>query len=220
GAGARDAPGTTAAIRPCPLAHALALLVILLAGAGTTAAQQPADPRIADLVQAGKVRFALFASQFSKERGTGELRGVRPDLARALASRMGIQAILSERQSPPQVVECLKLGACDMAFLPKDARAAGIGDFSFPLLQSEFTFLVPTGSAIHRASQADQTGIRIAAIRGHASTAALIGTIKQAEVVVEETEQAALDLLRGGRVHAFASTRQSLRKISNQLPGA
>jgi polar amino acid transport system substrate-binding protein len=194
-------------------------LAILLTCIGTAAAQG-SDPRVADLVRAGKVRIGLFSTQFSKDSATGELRGVRPDMARALAARIGVQAVLLEHQGPLQVIECLKVGACDVVFLPKDARVASVGDSSFPFIQSEFTFLVPAGSAIHRASDADKPGIRIAAVRSHASTATLSTVITQAEVVLEEGERATFELLRAGRVHAFASTRQLLRKVSGELPGS
>jgi polar amino acid transport system substrate-binding protein len=135
------------------------LLAILLTGMGTAGAQQGSDPRVADLVRAGKVRIGLFSTQFSKDTATGELRGVRPDMARALAARIGVQLVLLEHQGPPQVIECLKTEACDVVFLPKDARAASIGDFSFPFIQSEFTFLVPAASAIRQAADADKPGI-------------------------------------------------------------
>jgi polar amino acid transport system substrate-binding protein len=195
-------------------------LAILLVGINTAAAQQASDARVADLVRAGKVRIGLFSTQFSKDPTTGELRGVRPDMARALAERIGVQAVLLEHSGPSQVIECLKAGACDVVFLPKDARAISIGDFSFPFIQSEYTFLVPAGSAIHRASDADKPGIRIAAVRAHASTVALSRVIKQARVVVEEGEQATFELLRAKHVDAFASTRQFLRKVARDLPGS
>jgi len=196
------------------------LPVILLTCIGTAAAQQNSDPRVADLVRACEVRVGLFSSQFSKDPTTGELRGVRPDIARALAGRIGVQAVLLEYQGPVQVIECLKARACDVVFLPRDARAASTGDFSFPFVQSEYTFLVPAGSAIRQASDADKPGIRIAAIGGHASTATLITVIKQAAVVTEEGERAAFELLRAKRVDTFASTRQLLRKFSGELPGS
>lgn len=78
------------------------LLAILLTGMGTAGAQQGSDPRVADLVRAGKVRIGLFSTQFSKDTATGELRGVRPDMARALAARIGVQLVLLEHQGPPQ----------------------------------------------------------------------------------------------------------------------
>ena len=171
-------------------------------------------------MRAGKVRIGLFSTQFSKDTATGELRGVRPDMARAFAARVGVQAVLLEYQSPPQVIECLKVGACDVVFLPKDARVANVGDFSFPYIQSEYTFLVPASSTIRRSSDADKPGIRIAAVRTHASTATLSSVIKQAKVVMEEGEQAAFQLLRAGQVDALASTRQFLSKVSGELPGS
>ena len=56
-----------------------------------------ADPRVADLVQAGKIRLALFLPQYTKNPVTGELRGVGTgflaiELARALAARLGLEA--------------------------------------------------------------------------------------------------------------------------------
>lgn len=195
------------------------LLAILLTGMGTAAAQG-SDPRVADLVRAGKVRIGLFSTQFSKDSMTGELRGVRPDMARALAAHIGVKAVLLEHRGPSEVIECLRAGACDVVFLPKDARVVSVGDFSFPYIQSEYTFLVPAGSAIRRTSDADSPGVRIAAVRGHASTATLTSVIKRAEVVLEEGERATFELLRAGSVHVFASTRQLLGKVSSELPGS
>jgi hypothetical protein len=47
-------------------------LAILLTCMGTAAAQG-SDPRVADLVRAGKVRFGLFSTQFSKDTATGHV---------------------------------------------------------------------------------------------------------------------------------------------------
>jgi polar amino acid transport system substrate-binding protein len=196
------------------------VVAILLAGVGAATAQQSSDPRVGDLVQTGKIRIGLFSSQFRKDAASGELRGVRPDMARALAARIGVQPVLLEYGNPAQVIECLKAGACDVIFLPKDARAAAIGEFSFPFVQSEFTLLVPAGSAIVRVSDADKPGVRISAVRGHASTATLNSVVKQAEVVLRENEQAAFELLLNGQVHTFASTRQLLGKMTKQLPAS
>ena len=63
-------------------------------------------------------------------------------------------------------------------------------------------------------------GVRISAVRGHASTATLNSVVKQAEVVLRENEQAAFELLLNGQVHTFASTRQLLGKMTKQLPAS
>src|SRR5215218_4715903 len=74
----------------------LVMAVALSSGANVGNAQQSADPRVADLVQAGKVRGALFLPQYTTDPATGELRGaaggiVMIALARSLASRLGIE---------------------------------------------------------------------------------------------------------------------------------
>ena len=51
-------------------------MVVLLAVPRIAHAQQAPDPRVVDLVRAGKVRIALFSGQYSKDPVTGELKGV------------------------------------------------------------------------------------------------------------------------------------------------
>ena len=61
----------------------------LLANIAAADAQQASDPRVADLVQAGMVRVGLFSTQYTKDPASGELKGVRVDIARALAAQIG-----------------------------------------------------------------------------------------------------------------------------------
>jgi ABC-type amino acid transport substrate-binding protein len=56
-------------------------------------AQQAPDPRVADLVQAGKLRIALGLGSPAlalKDPTSGEVRGPALDLARVLATKMGV----------------------------------------------------------------------------------------------------------------------------------
>src|SRR5207247_1040248 len=65
------------------------LSLMLIGLLATTAKTQLGDPRIADLVQSGKVRIGLFPSFFyAKNQATGELQGVGIEIARALAARL------------------------------------------------------------------------------------------------------------------------------------
>jgi polar amino acid transport system substrate-binding protein len=162
----------------------------------------------------------LFSTQYTKDPATGELKSVRVDIARALAARIGVQAVLLEHRTPADIVQCLKAGACDVVFLPFDERAADVGDFSTPFIQSEYTMLVPAGSSIRSTTDVDKPGIRIAAVRGHASTMTLTRVVKRADVILEEDELATFELLRAGRADVFASTRQLLLRISKTLPGS
>jgi polar amino acid transport system substrate-binding protein len=197
------------------------ILVALLAGAAIGQAQERVpDARVADLVQAGKIRVGLFPPQYVKDPATGDLRSVWVEIARALAARVGVEVVLLERPTPPEAVACLKAAACDLLFLPFDARAADVGDFSHPIFQFDYTLLVPAHSVIRTIADADRPGIRIAAVRNHASTVTLSGLLKQAALVYAETPQPTFDLLHSGQADVMASTRNALLAFSDQLPGS
>lgn len=193
--------------------------VALLVGTPIANGQQVPDPRVADLVQAGKIRVGLFVPQYIKDPATGELKGVWAEISRALAARIGVQVVLLEHPTPPKAVECLKAGACDVLFLPFDARSANVGDFSPPIFQFDYTLLVPAGSSIRSVADADRPGVRIAAVRNHASTIELSRLLKQAELVYAETPDPTFDLVRTGQAGAMASARPTLLEYSTQLPG-
>jgi polar amino acid transport system substrate-binding protein len=142
------------------------------------------------------------------------------EIARALAARIGVQVVLLEYPTPPQVVDCLKADACDMVFLPFDSRAAEVGGFSFPFIEFDFTYLVPAGSLIQSIADVDKPGIRIAVVRNHASTAVLNRVLKQAKLVYAETPDPTFDLLRTGAADVMASARSTLLEYSTKLPGS
>ena len=197
------------------------MTVVLLAVPRIADAQQAPDPRVADLVRAGKVRIALFSGQYTKDPVTGELKGVWAEVARALAARVGVQLVLVEHPTPPKMMECLKVGACDVGFLGYDpARAADVEGFSPPFIEFDYTYLVPAGSPIRSAADADRLGLRVAVVRAHASTLTLTRALKQAELVSVDTPESAFELLRTRRVDAWASARQVLVGYSAQLPGS
>ena len=179
------------------------------------------DPRIGDLVKAGKVRVALFPPQYVRDPVTGELGGALVEIIRALGARMGVEAVVVERPTPLQAVDCLNGGACDIASLGFDpARVAQVGGFSPPLLQVDFTYLVPARSSIRSVTDVDRPGVRIAVVRDHASTLTLQRLLRKAEQMDAETADAAFDLLRGGHVDAWASVRPALRDYSARLSGS
>jgi polar amino acid transport system substrate-binding protein len=196
------------------------VLSVLLASAGTAGAQQAPDQRVADLVQSGKIRVGLFLPQYIKDASTGELKSVWVESARALAARIGIPLVLVEHPTPPEAVACLKTGACDLLFLPFDDRSAGVGDFSPPIFQFDYTLLVPAASSIQRVADVDKSGVRIAAVRNHASTIELSRLLKQAQLAYAETPERTFELVRAGQADAMVSARPTLLTYSAQLPGS
>jgi polar amino acid transport system substrate-binding protein len=199
----------------------LVIMAGLLATVATATAQPSSDPRIADLVQAGKVRFGTFPPQYTKDTTTGELKGPWVEVMRALGAHMGLPVVLTELPNPSDLVKCLDTGACDIGSLGFDpTRADQVGGFSPAFMQVEYTYLVPAVSALRSVAEVDRAGVRIAVVRNHASTLALGRIVKQAEQISAETPDAAFGLLRSGRVDAWASVRPVLLDYSATLPGS
>jgi polar amino acid transport system substrate-binding protein len=185
--------------------------------------QQAPDPRIADLVRAGKLRIGVgvVAPHWAvKDPQSGELRGVAVEIARALASRLGIELVAVEYPSPPAVLDGLKSDAWDVGFLAIDPSRATLVDFSPPYLQIDATYLVPDGSAIRNAADADQRGVRIAVTRKSVEEIVLSRLIKQGELRSVDTISAGFDLLRAGNADVLAAPRPALLPLAARLPGA
>ena len=184
--------------------------------------QQTHDARVADLVRAGRVRVGLFLPQYTTDPVTGELHAtpVFRDIAHGLADRIGIETVLMGYQNPREVVECLKANACDVAFMVPDKSRVDEISFSPPVLESDFTCLVPVDSSICCMADADRAGVSIVAVRNHASTLALSRILKRAELVTPETPDAAVALLRSGHSHVMASARSVLLQYSAKLAGS
>lgn len=187
-----------------------------------SATPAPADPRVADLVQAGKLRLALFAPMHAQDPVTGEIRrnAHLMETASALARRLRVELELVDLPTPIEAMESLNAGACDVTFTGTEASRAERVGLTSPLFEVDFTFLVPAFSTIHRQGDADRPGIRIAAVRHHLSTSTLSRLLKHAELIYAETPETAFDLLRTGRAHAWASVGFVLQEYSAVLPGS
>ena len=206
------------------LALTLALAIVAgVIGEQSLYAQQVPDPRVADLVRAGKVRVGvgLVAAHWAiKDPATGELRGLAIDLARALASRLEVELVPVEYPSPPKVLDGLKVGAWDVGFLGIDPSRAAVVDFSPPYMQVDATYLVPAGSSIRNIADADQPGVRIAVSRNSVEEIVLSRTVKRAELRGVETMSAGFDLLRAGNADVLAAPRPTALLLSARLPGS
>ena len=186
-------------------------------------AQQTSDPRVADLVQAGKIRVGMH-SFYTKDLRTGELRAVSTgiiflDIARMLGARIGVAVLPVWHPTIPEMLTCLTAGECDVGFMGPDPSRAGV-DFSPPILRLDYTFLVPAGSSIQRIADADRPNVRIAVVRDHASTLTLSRIFKHAQMIYAATPDPTFELLRNGQADAFASVRGVLLGYAPKLPGS
>ncbi len=185
--------------------------------------QQAPDPRVADLVKAGRLRVGLGLGSPAlaiRDPVTAEMRGPALDLARTLAARIGIELQPVEYPRPGAIMEGIRNNAWDVTFFVIDPVRAAEGDFSPPYMQSDFTYLVPPGSSIRKVADADRSGVRIAVPRGDASDLHLSKILKRAELVRADSLAAAVDLLRTGQADAYSAGRTVLLALAAQLPGS
>lgn len=207
------------ALRYARLVAVLALNTAwLLAGVGAVGAQSDASA----VAPTGQLRVTLNIGNpvlAVKDPTTGEVHGVTVDLGRALATKLGVPVALVEYPNVARIVEGVRSGAWDIAFLAINPARAGDMDFTPPYMEVEDTYLVPTASPLRTTADADRPGIRIAVPSRSAPDIFLSRKLQQALLVRGETEAAAFELLRSGQADAFAANRNSFATFTAGLEG-
>jgi len=179
-----------------------------------------ADPRVADLVQAGRVRVALYVPQYRKDPATGALSGWPIDLIVALGERIGVQGVPVEHPNPANALDSVASGSCDAGIIGIEAERATKVDYSPPIVEADYTLLAPPGSPYRSIADADRPGVRIAAVRHHASTIALGKIVKHATFVYADMPEPTFQILQRGEADLFASLHEVLRHYAARMPGA
>jgi polar amino acid transport system substrate-binding protein len=185
-----------------------------------TQTQPSADTRVADLVQAGQVRVALYVPQYTKDPITGELGGWCVDIVHALGAELGISGVPVEHPNPVDALTSIASGACDAGIIGIEAERATKIDYTPPIVEADYTLLAPAGSPYRSIADADQPGVRIAAVRHHASTIALNKIIKHATFVYADMPEPTFQILKRGEADLFASLHEVLRHYVARLPGS
>ena len=117
------------------------VFTVAVVNASAAYAQQPADPRVADLVQSGKLRVALGLGSpvlAMKDANTGEVRGPALDLAQALAKKIGVKLEPVEYPRPGAILAGVKNNEWDVTFLVADPARLAEADFSPPIYAERF----------------------------------------------------------------------------------
>jgi polar amino acid transport system substrate-binding protein len=200
------------------LLFVLTLTVMLI----SLAKAQVSDTRVTDLVQAGKIRVGVHSIMYTTDSRTGEVKAASTgiillEIARKLGARIGVEVLPIAHPTVPEMLTCVTNGACDLGFMGPDRSRGGV-DFSPPILQLDYTFLVPAGSSIQHIVDADRPGVRIAVVRDHALTLSRI--FKHARLIYAATADPTFELLRTGQADAFASIRPVLLGYSVKFPGS
>lgn len=175
------------------------------------------------LAPGGTLRAGINLSNFLLVTGkspSGDPEGVAPDMARAIAERLGAKLKLVPFKSPGELADAAGSDVWDIGLIGAEpARAEKIA-FSPAYVEIEATYLVPAGSKLRSIAEVDRPGVRIAVSARSAYDLWLVRNIKQAQLVHANGIDAAFDLFVKDKLEALACLRPRLLSDVEKLPGA
>jgi len=177
----------------------------------------------ADLAPTGTLRAAINYGNFilaTKDRTTGESRGVAVDLTHEIGKGLGVPVAIVPYDSVAVMGDAAPSGAWDIAFLGSDPAREKIMSFTAAYLEIEATYLVPSASPLRTAADIDQAGVRVAAPARANYELYLSRNLTRAQLVSTPSADAAFDLLANGKVEALAGLTQGLLGLAPKLAGS
>jgi polar amino acid transport system substrate-binding protein len=180
------------------------------------------DDVIAELAPTGVLRAGInLANIFlvTGETPYGDPEGVSPDIAKAIADKLGVEVSYVPCATPGSTAEAIKNETCDIVMIADEPARAEFISFTDPYVEIEATYLVPDGSTFQTVEDVDQAGVRIAVSGTSAYDLYLTRTLQHAELHRAEGLPAAVDLFAGENLDALAGLRPALDQNIEKLPG-
>lgn len=168
------------------MARLLTALIVALLGCVPALAQTaPSPDAVKDLAPGGKLRAAInFGNGVLVQKGpNGEPRGVSPELAAALAKRLGVPLDYVLYTSAGKTFEGGKANEWDIAFIAIEPVRAAEVDFSPPYVLIQGAYLVRKDSPLKEIADVDKPGIRIGVGQGSVYDLYLTRTLKNAQLI-------------------------------------
>ncbi len=169
------------------------------------------------------LRAGINLSNFllvSARAANGAPVGVSPDMAKAIADRLGVALRLVPYASPALLADAAGRDEWDIGLIGAEPQRAETIAFTAPYAQIEATYLVPAGSPLTMIDAVDAPGIRIAVTGGTAYGLWLDRNIRRAELVRTATIDETFADFRDRGLDALAGLRMRLLNDAKQLPGA
>ncbi len=181
------------------------------------------EPLRSELAPTGVLRAGINMANFllvTGRRDDGAPQGVAPDMASAVAERLGVEIAYVPYETPGQLADDATKGVWDIGLIGAEpARAEHIA-FSAAYVEIEATYLVPGDSPIQAMADVDRPGVRIAVAARSAYDLYLTRNIQHAELVRVAGLNASYDLFVNDRLDALAGLRPRLMTDVEKLPGA
>ena len=176
-----------------------------------------------ELAPTGMLRAGINMANFllvTGRRDDGAPQGVAPDMASAVAERLGVEVAYVPYETPGQLADDATNGVWDVGLIGAEpARAEHIA-FSAAYVEIEATYLVPADSPIQAIADVDRPGVRIAVAARSAYDLYLTRNIQHAELLRVAGLNASYDLFVNDKLDALAGLRPRLMSDVEKLPGA
>jgi len=151
---------------------------------------------------------------------SGELHGVSVELGRALGCKLDVPVELVEYPRVAEVVEGLVAGKVDFTVTNASPARRERLSFTEPVLAIELGFLVPAGSPLSSLNAFKASAHKVGVMQGSTSLRNLPPLFPKAELVPVASTKDAVEMLKAGRLDAFATNKSILFQLSDGLPGS
>ena len=178
---------------------------------------------VAELAPHGVLRAGINMSNFLLVTGksaSGDPEGVSPDMARAIAERLGVPVKYVPFAKPGELADAVGDDVWDIGLIGAEpARAEKIA-FTPAYVEIEATYLVPAGSPLRTIADVDKPGVRIAVTARSAYDLWLERNIRHAELVRSDSLASATEKFVRDKLDALAGLRPGLLGDIEKIPGA
>jgi polar amino acid transport system substrate-binding protein len=200
-----------------------AAVILFFAGSIAAFSQTAPSPEVLrDLAPTGKLRAALnFGNGVLVQKGpNGEPLGVTPELAAALAKRLGVPFEFVNYTAAGKVFAGATQNAWDIAFIAIEPVRAVEVDFSTPYVVIQGAYMVRKDSPLKDVAEVDAPGIKIGVGLGSVYDLYLTRTLRNATLVREPAGGAAGGIAPfiAQKLDAAAGVREPLDAYAKDHP--
>lgn len=175
------------------------------------------------LAPQGVLRVGINMANFllvTGELADGSADGVSPDIARALASELGVEARMVPFKGPGELADALASDAWDIGNIANEAERAKTIRFSQAYCEIQATYMVPPNSPITTLEEVDREGVRIAVKDRAAYDLWLRENLQYAQLIRAESIDGSFDLFVEQKLDVLAGLRPALTKQQESLAGS
>jgi len=177
----------------------------------------------AEVVPTGKLRVGLNGSNATlvARAADGSVSGIAADLGKFIAGKLGVPFEPVVYSGAATYTASFGKGEWDIIVTGRNPLAAKLVDFMPDVILIDYVYIAAPGSEFADPGQVDRAGVKIGVPRNASADAFLSQRLKSAELVrMAGDANAAIEMLRDGKIDLYATGIESVEKIEDRLPGS